>query len=246
MAQTLPQPPLSLLGDAALFLDFDGTLVELAETPNSIRVPSALPGLLERLDARLRGRLAILTGRSIADLEEHLDCSSVAIAGSHGIELRMPGGAHLAVAAPSGLDRVVAEVAALAAEGEGLLVEEKPAGIALHYRKAPALADRLDAAMTDIAERNDLSLLHGKMVLELRPHGSSKGAALRALMSESRFAGATPVVLGDDVTDEDAFLAAAALGGSGILVGPARATAAQWRLDGVAAAHDWLEAAVRG
>src|ERR1051325_8370763 len=126
-------PPPALLDDAALFLDFDGTLIELAETPDSIRVPRALPTLLQRLPRRLGGRLAIVSGRWLADLERHLPASGIAFSGSHGLELRLADGSALPLSAPIGLDDARARVEAFAGAGAGLIVEDKPAGIALHY-----------------------------------------------------------------------------------------------------------------
>src|SRR5215204_834379 len=131
----LPSPP-DLLDGAALFLDFDGTLVELAQTPDSIRVSPELGPLLERLRRRLGGRLAIVSGRSLADLERHVPASGIAFSGSHGLEIRLSDGTCLPLSVPIGLDDVHARVAAFAEGADGLLVEEKPVGIALHYRRA--------------------------------------------------------------------------------------------------------------
>ena len=239
----LAPPPPDLLEGAALFLDFDGTLVELAETPDSIRVPPALGPLLERLRARLGGRLAIVSGRALADLERHLPCSGVAIAGSHGLELRLADGTALPLSAPAGLDEARGEVEGFAAGREGLIVEAKPLGIALHYRRAPGFEQPVLDFMQGIARRRGLLLQRGKMVAELRAPGADKGDALKALMREPRFAGARPLFVGDDLTDEHAFAAAAALGGAGILVGPARESAARYRLGSVRAVADWLGAA---
>lgn len=236
-------PPPSLLDGAALFLDFDGTLVELAETPGAIRVPGGLAPLLARLAERLGGRLAIVSGRSIADLESHLDCAGLAVSGSHGLELRLRGGAALPLARPPGLDEAQAEVARLAAADARLLVEEKPASVALHFRAAPERERELCDRAADIAGRTGLAVQLGKMVAELRPPGADKGDALKSLMREPDFAGARPLFVGDDFTDEHGFEAAAALGGAGILVGAERESAARYRLAGVAEVAEWLRAA---
>lgn len=238
-------PPPSLLEGAALFLDFDGTLVELAETPDAIRVPPALPGLLRRLCSRLEGRLAIISGRAIADLERHLDCSGVAISGSHGLELRLSDGVRIPLAAPIDLAGLREKIERFAAQAAGLLVEAKPSSIALHYRQAPGEAERAERFMSALAQKSGLALQPGKMVIEIRPSGADKGDAVRALMAEPEFGGARPVVVGDDMTDEDAFEAAAAMGGTGILVGPLRASAAAFRLPDVAAVERWLNEAAR-
>jgi trehalose 6-phosphate phosphatase len=236
-------PPLSLLDGAALFLDFDGTLVELAETPDSIRVPGALRPLLERLERRLEGRLALVSGRAIADLDRHVGLPGFTVSGSHGLELRRADGSLSAPAPVASLGDARSAIAAFAVDRPGLLVEEKPASIALHYRRAPEREAEVAAFIAGLAARTGLAVQLGKMVAELRPAGPTKGDAVRALMAEPGFAGARPVVVGDDLTDEDAFEAAASLGGGGVLVGPPRPTAASWRLDDVASVARWLRRA---
>lgn len=236
-------PPASLLDGAALFLDFDGTLVELAETPGAIHVASGLPALLRRLSDRLGGRVAIISGRAIGDLERHMDCAGIAVSGSHGLELRLRDGEHIPLSGHVDLTEVRARIEGFAKGVPGLIVEQKPASIALHYRKAPDEAERVGEFMSRLARANRLAVQAGKMVVELRPNGADKGDALRAFMAEPDFAGARPVFVGDDLTDEDAFVAAAAMDGAGILVGPARASAARYRLDDVDAVAAWLEQA---
>lgn len=243
MADATLAPPLSLLDGAALFLDFDGTLVDLAETPDAIQVSPALSPLLARLAERLDGRLAIISGRSIEDLERHLHCAGIAVSGSHGLELRLRDGSRVPLAVPGSIDHARERTRRYAGSIPGLLVEDKPFGIALHYRKAPEREAEVRRFMADLAADTHLSLLAGKMVVELRPAGADKGDAVRALMAEPDFAGARPLFVGDDITDEDAFQAAAALGGAGVLVGAPRPTAAQWRLEGIAAVTEWLERA---
>jgi trehalose 6-phosphate phosphatase len=124
----------------------------------------------------------------------------------------------------------------------GLLIEDKPAGVALHYRQAPGEAGTVTDFMEALARDAKLIVQKGSMVVELRPPGADKGDAVRAFMAQDLFAGARPVFLGDDLTDEHAFAAAEALGGVGILVGPDRSTKARYRLPSVAAVADWLEA----
>ncbi|HYG47029.1 MAG TPA: trehalose-phosphatase [Allosphingosinicella sp.] len=238
-----PPPPLFRLAPAALFLDFDGTLVELAEAPGAIAVPAKLTPLLDRLSTRLDGRLAIVSGRAVDDLRRHIGGAAAVLSGSHGAEIHYADGRCIPVSAPPGLAAARESIHRFAAGGEGLLVEDKPAGVALHYRLAPERAEEADAFLEGLAARSGLALQRGKMVAELRPVGTDKGAALRRLMGEPPFAGARPVFVGDDLTDEDAFRAAAALGGEGVLVGPLRPSAARWRLDGVAEVTAWLEAA---
>jgi trehalose 6-phosphate phosphatase len=246
MADPLRPPPAELLDGAALFLDFDGTLVELADSPGAIRVPEGLRPLLERLSAKLGGRLALVSGRAIDDLDSHLGRCGIAVSGSHGLELRFADGTALPLDAPKGLASAHTALTGYAASDPRLLVEEKPASVALHYRRAPERAEEAQAVAAELAERTGLALQPGKMVVELRPHGADKGDALRRLMREPPFAGARPLFMGDDLTDEHAFAAAAELGGGGILVGALRATAAAWRLENVAAAAAWLDEAAHG
>jgi trehalose 6-phosphate phosphatase len=231
-------PPVALLSGASLFLDFDGTLVDIAPTPDSVRVSIELRRLLERLGERLGGRLAILTGRPSAEVGRLLDPVSLAIGGHHGLEV-----GHAAVERPAGLDTLVEELRRLEREHPGVLVEDKPLGVALHYRGAPDAEEACREAIERAAERSGLEVQPGKMVLELKPRGGNKGDALRRLMSEPPFAGTVPVFLGDDLTDEPAFDAAQQLGGAGILIGDRSETAANYRLESVADAVEWLERA---
>jgi trehalose 6-phosphate phosphatase len=244
MTRAEAPPPLAEIEGAALFLDFDGTLVRLAERPAAIAVPPHLPPLLDRVAAALAGRLAILTGRALADLDGHLRAPHLAAAGSHGLELRAAGRSAAPAPAPAGLAEARAALARFADGSDGLILEQKPASVALHYRLAPERESEALAVGAEVAARTGLVALRGKMVVELRAPGADKGDALRALMAEPPFAGARPVFVGDDVTDEDGFRAAAAMGGFGVLVGPTRASAAAHRLADVAAVHAWLEAAV--
>lgn len=239
----LDSPPPDLLDGAALFLDFDGTLVDLAETPDSIRVSPQLGPLLDRLRRRLDGRLAIVSGRSLADLERHIPSSGIAFSGSHGLELRLADGTRLPLSVPIGLDDVRERVKRFADGADGLLVEEKPAGIALHYRLAPGESERAARFMDALAAERGWTVQRGNQVVELRPSGATKGDALRAFMTEPEFLAARPVFVGDDLTDEHAFEAASDLGGAGVLVGPLRETAARYRLDSVPAVAQWLRQA---
>lgn len=236
---TLAPPPDALLDGASLFLDFDGTLVEFAERPDAVTVDKGLRDLLARLDRRLGGRLAIVSGRSLADLAALVGIEGIALAGSHGLEYRLPGTGARAPAPPDGLDEVIEQVVAFARRRD-LLVEPKPAGVALHFRTRPELAGEAHAFADELARAHGLSVRSGSMVVELRAPGPDKGSIVRRFMAEPVFAAGRPVAVGDDLTDEDAFEAALALGGSAVLVGPRRSSAAQFRLPGVEATRDWL------
>src|SRR4051794_23319138 len=180
MSQRLLQPPLSLLDGAALMLDFDGTLVELAETPDAIRIPEELPSLIARLSRRLDGRVAILSGRSLQDLEAHVGPLPVAFAGSHGVEIRV-GGAVERSDEPDGLTEAREALSRFAAADPRLLVEEKPGTVALHYRRAPDREEDSAVLAAELAARHGLRLQPGKMVVELVPPDVDKGKALERL-----------------------------------------------------------------
>ena len=238
---TILPPPPALDHQAALFLDFDGTLIELAERPDAIHVPARLGPLLARLRETLGGRLAIVSGRALSELERYLPHSRIVFCGSHGLEFGTADGSRMPLSPPPGLSDLRERVRAFADDREGVLVEEKPAGVALHFRQAPAQASAVAEFMAGLAEKERLVVQPGNMVVELRPAGANKGDAIRRLMDEEPFRGATPFFIGDDLTDEDGFTVAAELGGAGVLVGVERATAARYRLASVQAVADWLE-----
>lgn len=243
--QSLPVPP-ALQGapQEALFLDFDGTLVEIAPRPDAIHVAPELPGLLTRLAHMLDGRLAVISGRALADLDRHLGTLDVAMAGSHGGEFRQAGSAEVHFLADPLPGRVVTSLRAIAEDLGGLLVEPKPFSAAIHYRGKSEAESEVLARTGALAREAGLNLKRGKMVAELVMPGSDKGNAVRRFMEMPVFAGTRPIFVGDDITDEDAFKIVVDHGGGGILVGPERETAALWRLPGVADVHAWLKAAL--
>ena len=236
-------PPIELLRDASLFLDFDGTLVDIAPRPDAVRVSSELMGLLSRLRERLEGRVAILTGRAAADVDLLLNPVTIAVGGHHGLETRSGGRPGVTMKRPDILDSVVAELRQLECRYPGVLVEDKPLGVALHYRQAPHAEEACRSAVLEAAQRSGLEVLPGKMVFELKPQGANKGDALRAMMAERPFAGTRPIFLGDDLTDEPAFQAAQDMGGSGIMVGDRAPTSARYRVASVDEALEWLKQA---
>lgn len=237
----LPPPP-PPTHDAALFLDFDGTLVDLAPTPDAVIVPPDLPPLLTRLAQKLGGRVAIVSGRDAANVAGKLGNPPLLVAGSHGMEIREPDG-RIDAPPPPAVEAILAAMDAFAAQHPGVLVERKPFGAALHWRLAPDVETDAQALAAELAARHSLKLQPGKRVAELRPAGIDKGGAIALLMQRPAFHGAVPLAFGDDVTDEAGFVVAATLGGAGILVGEPRATAARYRLPDPAATRAWLEQA---
>lgn len=234
--------PLRLTG-AALFLDLDGTLAPIAARPQDVRPEPRRTQLLERLKIALDGRVAVVTGRTLADVDRILERRITCVAAVHGLVRRdCDGRLHEPEAHPM-LAGAIAELKAFAAKDSGLIVEEKGASVALHFRLARhCAADARTLAQRIVAETG-LVLQEGDMVEELRTPGPTKGDSIRAFMEEKRFAGRTPIFVGDDVTDEHGFDEAAKLGGFGVLVGPPRATHARYRLGGVEDVMTWLEAA---
>ena len=241
----LPPPPADLRG-TSLFLDFDGTLVDLAPRPDAVAVTDELRIRIERLAAILPGRVGIVSGRSIEQLDAMLGDHArlVAVAGSHGAERRLAGAATAAHTPPAALAEAALALETYA-DAEALLFERKSLGAALHYRGRPEGEADAIATATALADEHGLTLQRGKMMVEVRAPGD-KGAAVRALAAEPGAAGTRPLFFGDDVTDEDGFVAAAALGGAGVLVGTPRATAARYRLDDPAALLAWLDRAMDG
>ena len=242
-ARALPDPPpldaLAATGPVSLFLDFDGTLVDLAETPDGISVPDDLIGNLQGLAARLDGRLALVSGRALTDLERHLGAVAFACAGSHGADVRAAGGTMLGNPA-RGLPRDVATEVGAFARAHGLRYEAKTHGAALHSRERPEASEAARQFLDALAAREGLAVSHGKAVSELLHGGADKGSAVDLFLREIPFAGTRPIFVGDDVTDEDGFVAARALGGVAIAVGERDAINADYGLADVAAVHHWL------
>lgn len=223
----------------AIFTDFDGTLVEIAETPDAVEVPDTLADQLQRAAEELDSAFAVLTGREIADIDRYLAPLHLPVAGAHGTQRRRADGVVETVdpAAIIGAEQIAHAVAPLVMANPGLLMETKEGAVAVHFRQAPELETAVRIAMEEAVHSvTDFTLVPGKMVLEARPRAASKGQALRAFMREEPFLGRTPIFIGDDTTDEDAFIAAQDLGGVGIKLGKGD-TAARMRIANVASVH---------
>ena len=227
----------------AIFTDFDGTLVELANSPDEIDVPIALAHQLERAVRELDSAFAVITGREISDIDKYLAPLHLPIAGAHGTQRRRADGFVETIdpASVLGAEEIAHAVQPLVMAHPGLLMETKEGAVALHYRQAPELEAAVRIAMEEAVNAvTDFTLVPGKMVLEARPSGVSKGTALRAFMREAPFLGRTPIFIGDDTTDEDAFIAAQELGGVGIKLGDGE-TAARMRIADVASVHALIQ-----
>lgn len=227
----------------AIFTDFDGTLVEIAETPDAVDVPANLADQLDRTARDFNHAFAVITGREIADIDRFLSPLHLPVAGAHGAQRRRADGTVLELEAGiSGAAQAIADaMAPLVEEHPELIVEPKEGAVALHFRQAPELEeDCLLAMQAATAAHPGFTLVPGKMVIEARPAGFDKGSALKAFMQEEPFAGRTPIFIGDDTTDEDGFRAAQELGGVGIKLGPGK-TIARMRIADVASVYALLE-----
>jgi trehalose 6-phosphate phosphatase len=197
--------------------------------------------LLREIAQAMEGRLAIISGRSIEEVDRITGGCIACVAGLHGLERRNAGGDRDSASPHPRLEQAVAVVEAFAHPRPELLVEKKRLGVALHYREAPEAAAEALAFARRVAWATGLKLQEGNMVAELRCPGSDKGDMLRAFMQERPFAGHFPIFVGDDITDEDGFAAAQSLDGAGVLVGPQRRTQAGFRLEDVRDVLLWLE-----
>lgn len=229
----------------ALFLDVDGTLLEIAETPYAVVVPDPLKLALDARSSHLQGALALVSGRSVETLDALFAPYRFAAAGIHGCELRPAGSAikHPAVDATQ-LTSARDALSTWAHRHPGTLLEDKRYALALHYRLRPELETAaLDAVLPVLAMLGgSYELQRGKSVYEIRPMGYTKGSAIRSFMRAAPFAGRTPMFIGDDITDESGFAAVNELGGVSVCVGERAPTAARYRFANVDAVVHWLGA----
>jgi len=240
-------PPLAR--DCALFLDLDGTLLDLAVTPDRVRVDGAVAALLPALAGRLGGAFALITGRAIADVDRLFPEFTLPIAGQHGCERRGADGLLRRHSVAGSLAQLREGLARLVARHDGLLLEDKGATLALHYGLAPHLAGyvhravRAEVALA-AASGATWRLQRGKRIVEVKPDGRDKGTAILEFMAEAPFRGRRAVFAGDDLTDEFGFAAVEHLGGWAVKVGPG-ATRARYRLPDVDAVRNWLATGLR-
>lgn len=238
-------PPVGADSVWALFLDVDGTLLDLAHRPDEVEVDAQLRADLAHLHERLGGALALLSGRPLAQLDALLDWHGHAAAGLHGAELRTPDGRQRIIGDADAFAATRARATELVRSTDGVLLEDKLRALALHYRRAPsarATAERI--AETLVGELHGYVLQRGDCVIELKPAGVDKGRALAALLDTLPFHGRCPWMLGDDLTDEDAFARVNQNGGVSVVVGARRPTVARHALADPAAVRAWLHALV--
>lgn len=220
--QTSTLDDFSRAADWALFLDLDGTLIDIASEPAKARAPVGLGGVLDELHRSLHGALAVVSGRAIADVDRILRPLQLPAAGQHGAEIRrLRGGRVTRPRPPSSIRRIAERVTATMPDG--VLIEDKGHSVAVHYRRAPHLARIVKArvARALAPDRHAAHVLHGKMVAEIKTNGIDKGRAVDALMALPPFRERLPIFIGDDRTDEDGFAAVLRRGGHAVRVGDA-------------------------
>jgi trehalose 6-phosphate phosphatase len=238
MTQTLPPPSL----EWCLFLDVDGTLIELTDSPLETYAEPGLKTLLGNVAERLGGAVALVSGRSIHYLDALFAPLRLPAAGLHGVERRKASGLMQGASfTDAQLEPARIAVKELVDAHPGTSLEDKGRTIAVHYRMAPQAEDGVRQALTAIARPlgSNYHIQEGNMVLEIKPRGFTKATAIKAFMNEPPFAGRKPVFVGDDLTDQDGFRMVEDQGGVSVAVGDR--VRGQYRIDNAAAVRHWLE-----
>lgn len=204
----------------ALFLDMDGTLLELAETPETVQIPDGLVALLQRLEQSLDGAVAIISGRVIRDIDALLYPANLAASGVHGAELRKGPGESIESVKAQLPEDLLDSMRRLAADMPGVLIEPKPPGLAIHYRRMPSAEPLVLAALERalMQHAGTFEILRGKKLFEIVPSGLSKGTALARLCKLPAFEDRVPIMIGDDIGDEAAFSVAESMKGFALRV----------------------------
>jgi len=229
--------------DWALFLDADGTILHLKETPDSVEASAHLLDILELISRCLNGAVALVSGRRIDDLDRIFVPHKLPTAGLHGLERRDATGFVNEFPEPQALETLRTPLNDIARSNDGVHVEDKSHALAVHYRQAPHRAAEIQTLVEDLIRplAHELHVIHGKMVSEIKPRHADKGSAIRDFMDESPFKGRLPVFIGDDTTDEDGFALVNQLHGYAVRVGDNESTAARYSVDNVDEVIAWLE-----
>jgi trehalose 6-phosphate phosphatase len=239
-AAPVPSPSPAPSREWCLFLDVDGTLLELAETPEAVVVDLELKDLLVRLAQSLGGAVALVSGRSIDVIDRMFAPLRLPCAGLHGLERRTAAGERRGAQwIDERLGAARASLAAFVDTHPGILLEDKGRALAVHFRMAPRFAEAARRAVGALAAwLPGYHVQEGKMVLEIKPQQITKGTAVEAFMDEPPFRGRKPVFVGDDLTDQDGLRAAERLGGISVAVG--NRIEGQWRLESPGEVRRWL------
>ena len=229
--------------DLALFLDVDGTLLEIAATPDRVRVPASLRNTLQLAFERQQGAFALLSGRSLVELDALFGPFRFPASGKHGLEVRLPSGEVVAARVdPAALDPARRWLEFLPDEHPGVLFEDKGVAVAIHYRLAPRMEMAIDTIMSEIVAElgSGFALRRGKCVVEIVPRGFDERSAIQLFMRQAEFRGRTPVFVGDDPSDEVGFEAVNEMDGHSIRVGNLDQTRARYRFSSVSTVAAWL------
>ena len=209
------------LGNSAVLLDVDGTILDIAATPGAVEVPAHLKQALSALCEQTGGATAFVSGRPVAELDRLFAPLRLAAVGGHGGELRASAGGEPTRSAPINVD-LRSRLAAIAQEFDGVILEDKGYSLAVHYRMVPQLAETVREAVTEACAGRavgSIEILPGKAVIEVKSAAFNKGTGIRQLMMEPPFRGRRPVFIGDDVTDDAAFAVLPEFDGLGFSVG---------------------------
>lgn len=228
------------VAEAALFLDLDGAIVPIVSEPDAAKASLPCRIVLRRSVEELAGRVAIVSGRTIASVDLVLNGAIPCVAGVHGLQRRSVVTGFMSVEPHERIKDAVSVFEALASARPGLFVEPKGQSVAIHYRGAPGAEEAVLEVADRVSVASGLTVQRGKMVVELRTPGPDKGEAVAQFMSEAPFTGARAIFIGDDLTDEAGFMAARAQRGFGILVGDRTQTAATARLADPVATLSWI------
>ncbi|HBN2789185.1 TPA: trehalose-phosphatase [Klebsiella oxytoca] len=240
MADQIYVPP-ALTGNYAFFFDLDGTLAGIKPHPDQVVIPTDVLQSLRQLVQQQNGAVALISGRSMVELDELTRPYRLPLAGVHGAERRdINGKTHIVSLPDSLLKALSAQLTTELDALPGCELESKGMAFALHYRQAPELQQAVLALAQSIVQRHPiLALQPGKCVVEIKPRGVNKGEAIAAFMQEAPFKGRKPVFVGDDLTDEAGFSVVNQLNGVSVKVGGGE-TQARWRLPDVPAVHLWI------
>lgn len=228
--------------DVSFFLDFDGTLADIAPTPDEVQFPDDRAQTIQTLFEVLEKRVAIVSGRDVTDLEKHIGTFPGYLSGGHGISLKTPDKRYEnAVIDTALLKRLKSAVLIFCSENPAILLEDKVAGFSLHYRNSPDLETRIhDFAEDLLKNQSEFKIIRAKMAIEIKPAAYTKATALERLSTISPFESTTCVYIGDDVTDEDGFKFVNSKTGISIKIGNGP-TCAKYRLHNPAHLFNMLD-----
>ena len=232
----------------ALFLDIDGTLVEIEDEPRLVKIPENLKRVISLLDECLDGALALVTGRTIRDVDKLFEPLKLPVSGKHGSEHRDKLGRRYKSGYNISLKiaGIIEELDIFTRKNSGIILENKKETIALHYRLNPAIESDVKIFMNNlISNHKNLEILNGKMVAEIRSKYIHKGTAISKFMSKKPFLGKTPFFFGDDISDEDGFATINSMNGVSISINPRLHSKANFRLESVASVIHWLETFIK-